>query len=120
MTGLYIPNQHQVSIRQEGMRVVVIEDGHTVFDMPWDAALELAKAIISQAKKAEEVAKAEQVIEDASILMRAGAPFGLSSNPDIIRAAKQEAAWGMPRRYMQNNFRGVLFAPTVRRVKKNS
>ena len=118
MTGLYIPNQHRVSIRQEDTRVLVIEDGRAVFDMPWEAALELAKAITAQAKKAEEIAKADQVIEDAAVLMRSGAPFGLSNNRDILKAAKQEAAWGMPRRYMRNNFRGVLYAPVIQ-IKKN-
>ena len=118
MTGLYIPNQHRVSIRQEDTRVLVIEDGRAVFDMPWEAALELAKAITAQAKKAEEIAKADQVIEDAAVLMRSGAPFGLSNNRDILKAAKQEAAWGMPRRYMRDNFRGVLYAPVIQ-IKKN-
>lgn len=83
----------QVSVRQEGVNVVVVREGRAVFDMPWDAALELAAAILAQAKRAEELAHAEQIAGDQAILLRLGVPLGLSSRRDIQAEAQQRAAW---------------------------
>ena len=49
MSGIVRPVA--VTVRQEGTNVVVIREGRAVFDMPWDAALQLAQAIFSQAKR---------------------------------------------------------------------
>jgi len=83
----------QVSVRQEGVNVVVVREGRAVFDMPWDAALELAAAILAQAKRAEELAHAEQIAGDQAILLRLGVPLGLSSRQDIQAEAQNLAAW---------------------------
>lgn len=57
-------------------------------------------AIASQARQLEEEEKHEAIAQDAAILFRAGAPFGLTDNPEIQREAVTEAAWGKLRRYM--------------------
>ena len=81
-----------VTVRQEGTNVVVIREGRAVFDMPWDAALQLARAIFSQAKRAEELASAERIAEDQAVLLRLGVPVGLSSRRDIQEEAQKRAA----------------------------
>ena len=91
----------RVNVRQEATQVVVIRNGVTVFDMPWDAALQLARAIFSQAKRAEELASAERLADDQAVLLRLGVPIGLTSRRDIQEAAQQRAAWDSTlRRYI--------------------
>ena len=90
-----------VTVRQEGTNVVVIREGRAVFDMPWDAALQLARAIFSQAKRAEELASAERIADDQAVLLRLGVPVGLSSRRDIQEEAQERAAWDSTlRRYI--------------------
>lgn len=90
-----------VTVRQEGTNVVVIREGRAVFDMPWDAALQLARAIVSQAKRAEELASAERIADDQAVLLRLGVPVGLSSRRDIQEEAQERAAWDSTlRRYI--------------------
>ena len=91
MSGIVRPVS--VTVRQEGTNVVVIREGQAVFDMPWDAALQLAQAIFSQAKRAEELASAERIADDQAILLRLGVPVGLSNRQDIQAEASKRAAW---------------------------
>lgn len=99
MSGIVRPVA--VTVRQEGTNVVVIREGRAVFDMPWDAALQLARAIFSQAKRAEELASAERIADDQAVLLRLGVPVGLSSRRDIQEEAQERAAWDSTlRRYI--------------------
>lgn len=90
---LHVPKIREVSVRQDGKRVVLLEHGAAILDLPWDAALALARAIMAQARKVEELVKAEEIIGDQAVLMRTGFPLGLSSNPAIMKEAAKEAAW---------------------------
>lgn len=107
-----------ITIRQEGPNVLLIADGKLVSIMPWDAAQEVAKAMLSQAKKAEEIAKADSIIMDNAILLRAGVPIGLSSHPKIRDETKKEAVHNRDlRRYMPNVKSLELFhPPTIKQV----
>lgn len=103
-------------VRAEGRNVVVIKGGRTVFDMPWDAALALARAIYAKAKEAEEFAHAEAIVLDQAILTRLGVPIGLSDNRDIQQAAGREAAWNSKlRRYLPGGVRSqeIFGTPTI-------
>ena len=93
--------RQEMRVRQDDTHVLLITGGTAVADMSWEAALELSKAIYIKAKEAEEIAKAAGIINDQALLIRTGAPFGLSSNPDIQSEAAKEAAWnGGLRRYL--------------------
>lgn len=83
----------QMTVRQEGERVLLIVEGRAILDVDWQGALAIAQGLQIQGKKAEEVAKAEEVIFDGAILARSGAPFGISANPDIQEEVRKEAAW---------------------------
>ena len=99
-----IPGQERAVIRQEGERVLVIVNGVLVMDLPWDKALDIGRAIQAQARKAEEMAKADVIIADEAILMRAGAPFRLTTREDLRHEAGKVAAWDSSlRRYMRRS-----------------
>jgi hypothetical protein len=83
----------RVAVRAEGDRVLVIKDGRAVFEMPWQAALDLAQALAAKGKQAEEFAKANTIIADQALLARLGARFGLTSNPVMQHEAMKKAAW---------------------------
>lgn len=117
MADILIPKQRSVTVRCEGTNVMLFVDGQLVLDIPWEHALELSKAIHIQAKRAEELAAAPQIVADQAILMRAGWPFAsLTSRPDILKEAGKEAAWNSDlRRYMKNNLdpSGTVYPLTV-------
>lgn len=77
-------------IRQVADRVHLELNGKLV-DLPWDAALELARGLIAKARLAESHAQAERIIYDSAILLRAGAPVGLAPTRRHLNAAITEA-----------------------------
>lgn len=121
MTQLLIPNRLEVTVRQEGTRVLIIQDGRLLLDLPYQAALDLANAIRNRAKAAEEIATAPQVILDQAILLRAGVGVGLAVDADIRKEAIKEAAWNTSlRRYIRSSKQaqaGTVYAPRVKRHK---
>lgn len=103
-------------IAQDGDHVELSIDGK-LWRLPWQAAVELGKNLVAQGKLAEEVASANRVIADAALLMRVGAPFGLTRNRKIREEAKSMAQWDSSlRRYIKTpKWRGVEFGtPAIR------
>lgn len=98
---IHVPQIKTATIRQEGGRVQVIVNGKLAIDLPHDAALDLARAIHTKAKIAEEWASAQAIAHDQAILMRLGVPLGFTNHPAIIKEAQKEAAWNSElRRYI--------------------
>ena len=94
----------EIVVRQEGERVLLLHNGVLLFSLPWQAALELGRALHVQGKKAEEEANAVRIVYDQAILTRVGFPIGLSNRPDILREAAKEAAWNRDlRRYIRGD-----------------
>jgi len=93
MAEIQIPKIRQVNIRIDGKNIILLEGGTLLLELPWDVALALAEAIKVQARRIEEGIKADEIIRDQALLMRAGIPIGLSKNPDIMKEAAKEAAW---------------------------
>ena len=92
MADLIIPTIKTVNVRREGDRVLLIQGGRTVLDLPWDAAKDVAKAMRLQAARAEQTAKVVQVIADQALLIRKGIPLSLTPNPEVFAEAGKEAA----------------------------
>ena len=114
MGGIYLRKIEKITVRRDGPNVILIMENRRPLDMPWDAALSLAKAITRQARLAEEQAKAPAIALDQALLMRSGAPFGLTNNPDIIAEAKKEAVGNTKlRRYLTGNRAKGIGGPTV-------
>lgn len=119
--NIIIPRKVSFTVRQEGTHVILLLDGRKVCDdIPWESALQMAKAIYVQAKKAEELAKVDRIIDNQAILLRAGAPFGLSNNKDIQKEAVKESLFNrLLRRYIPFHkglkgieSRGIVGTPT--------
>jgi hypothetical protein len=90
-----------IRIRQEGTSVQLLKDGKLLVEMPWDAALEVARVIQHVAHRAEELAKHTEVALDHAILLRAGVPIGLAVDPRVVEEAEQMAQYDRDlRRYM--------------------
>jgi len=91
----------EVRIVQNGNRVVMVINGRQVEGMPWQTALQLAKALTSVAKQAEEWDNAERIASDQALLMRTGAPFGITQHPKIRSEAEKRALYDRTlRRYI--------------------
>jgi len=90
MAEFIIPKAGAVRIGNDGFHVVVQQDDKTLL-IPWEAALEVAKAMTTVARKVEETAKAPGIIADQALLMRLGFPLGLTSNSDILSEAFKDA-----------------------------
>lgn len=90
-----------LDVRAEGTRVLVLENGRAILDLPYSVAMALSRALRIKALEAEEEAEAERIVFDQAILTRLGVPVGLSNRPDIQREAAKEAAWNSTlRRYI--------------------
>ena len=123
MTPTVLVQQYKTAvIRAEGANVVVIVNGTTILDLPWDAAIALARGMISKAKTAEVNAKALEIVSDQALLIRAGMPFNLTLRPDLIKLAGNMAAWDSDlRRYMPNRIdqRGTVYELEVTQVESS-
>lgn len=103
-------------VRAEGQKVLVNLNDRAFLELEPHVALALAAAITQAAKRADEIRNVDGIIRDSAILMRAGAPFSLSSRPRIVDAARSEAAWnGDLRRYMPGGVKSeeVFGLPTI-------
>jgi hypothetical protein len=111
-----LPERTTVNVGQQAHHVLLEINGR-VTEMPWEAAKDLATALRTMAAKAEEFQKAAGIAFDQAILLRSGAPFGLTDNPDIQAEAAKEAAWNSDlRRKMPGGVKSeeVLGTPVVR------
>jgi hypothetical protein len=109
-------------VRQEGAEVLLVIDGHGSV-LPWDAAIELGRALMEQGHRAEEIAKATQVIEDQALLTRIGAPFGVAVHPDIVNEAAKEAVNSTKlRRYLPGGVKStsMVHAPGVELLRRQN
>jgi len=107
-------------VLQDGNHVLLLINGALVQIMPWQRALECAAALQSVARKAEEWDKAEAIAMDQAILMRSGAPFGLTDHPRIQQEAIKLAGHDRDlRRYLPSGIKSksVVGTPTVSHIK---
>jgi len=102
-------------VRADGTRVVLIKDGQLTAILPWEAALQLSRALHVQAKRAEEWAKQDRVIGDQALLCRLGVKLGLIRDPRLRPAAVQRALHDRDlRRYVpQGRVVDAMGTPTV-------
>lgn len=119
MPDIIVPRIKQAVIGRDGINVVVSMDGRKAIDAPWDAILQIARAMIIKAREIEEQVKALDIIDDQAFLIRSGAPFGLTNRPDLIAEAKKEAAHNTKLRkqipFVSDSIRskGVVGTPTI-------
>lgn len=104
-----------LTVRHEGKKVLLLAGGVLLAEMDWRKADEFTKALNRHARLAEEEEKANQVVADAALMLRSGAPFALSNRLDIMREAAKEAYWNRDlRRYLPMvKTKGVVYAPKI-------
>jgi hypothetical protein len=105
-----------IAVRQEGERVLLIKDGRLIVDLPYQAALDLAKALRIKGKLAEELSEANGIIRDQALLIRIGAKLGLTRRRDIMKEAIKEAEHDRDlRRYLPGGIKStaIVGTPTV-------
>jgi hypothetical protein len=100
----------RLRVRQHGTHVHVIKDGQLVFDMPWEGALALSKALYSVGKLAEADAKVQTIITDQAVLTAFGAPFGLSTNKKVLKESFKRA---QELKYPQVAIESITGTPSV-------
>lgn len=106
----------QIRILPHGTDVVLLHDGKAII-MPWQAAREVAQAIIVAARGAEEEAKKDGIADDYAFALRVGLPVGLSDRHDIQQEALQRAMYDPSlRRYLPGGVESsaMVGAPLVR------
>lgn len=116
MGSFFIPQFKDITVRREGARVMLIQDGILLLDLPWDQAKRLARAVKIQAAAAEARAKVKTIIADQAVLIRKGIPLALTPDPEVFKAAGNEAAHDRDlRRYCPGGIpSGVKFGiPTI-------
>lgn len=102
MAEFIIPQAGAIKVGNDGFYVILQQDGKTLL-IPWQAALEVAKAMTTVARAVEERAKAPQLVADQALLDRLGFPLGLSRNKDILDEAFKDAQYDPKlRRYLPN------------------
>ena len=96
-------------------KVLCIANGSLLFDAPVAVALAMWAALCSQQRRLEEEAHAEQIAFDGGLLLRTGAPFGLTDNPKLQHEVAKEAGHNRTlRRALPGGVRGaVLSAPRI-------
>lgn len=104
--NVYKPSVFRV--RAEGSRVVLCIDGRRVLDVHWSKADDIARYLTRKARQAEEHEKADAIAYDGAILLRAGAPIGLTDHPKIREEVCKIAAWDSRlRRYMRRGIKAT-------------
>lgn len=88
---IHTPNTKELTIRSIEDKVIILLNGKLIATLPWEAAKAFAAAIKHQAGLSEEYANADKVASDQALMIRAGFPFGITSNPDIQKLAKWKA-----------------------------
>ena len=83
----------ELRLRQEYTQVLVIDctTGKTILDLPYQAAILLGRGLIEYGKRAEQAAAADHVVFDQAFALRAGVPFGFSTDPKVKGEARKEA-----------------------------
>ncbi len=98
--------RQEIRVVQNGTSVVIVAGG-TSIQMPWQVAAELSAALRQVGKRSEEWESAQRIAADQAVLLRAGAPIGLTSNPLIQDEAAGLAAHDRGlRRYMPGGVKG--------------
>ena len=114
-----VPKIKDCRIRLNGIKVILITEGKEYLELPWEAALKIGRAMIAQARRAEEAAKALNIVEDQAIIIRSGFPVGLTNRKDIQTEALKEAKWNRElRKKMPGGIQSQSIVGTPTLIKK--
>jgi hypothetical protein len=108
----------QPKLADEGENMVLcIAGGRLLFDAPVSVASRIWSALCAQQRQLEEEqpVNAERIAFDGGLLLRTGAPFGLTDNSKLQQEVVKEAGHNRDlRRFLPGGVRGqVLAAPRI-------
>jgi len=86
-------SENNLTVADEGSKVVLVYNGRRVCDMPPEIAQQVSRLLYQKAMVADEYRDANRIVMDQAIMQRAGMPFGLSNNRKIVDEARKEAQW---------------------------
>jgi hypothetical protein len=111
----------KVNVRHDDGKVLVNLGDRVFLVLEPKAAFELAAALNQVGKLADEIVQAPRIARDSAMLMRAGAPFTLTRNLNILDLAKNVASWDRDlRRFMPGiKSEEVVGSPTLIQEKPN-
>lgn len=93
----FVPKVGNVRVKRDGLNVIIEyragTDVSSINVIPWDAALEVARALMVQVKRIQEDVNAGRLISDQALLIRLGIPLGLANNPNIKKEAFKDAQY---------------------------
>jgi len=97
------------------LKVDIDGEKKTEFFMTGEAAWQFLHHLHNAVKQCEELdaIKNGTLIEDSAILLRAGAPIGLTDNPKALEEAKKMAAWDSRIRRYMGRVKGIASAEQV-------
>lgn len=81
----------ELSVRKELGALLVLGNGKLLFSLPMTYVREFWRGIKAKSRTAEEHEKASSIAMDQALLIRAGAPLPITSDPRIMDEAKKEA-----------------------------
>ena len=109
----------EIRLRHEYCNVLLIDcaTGKTIAEFPYNAAALIGRGMIKLAKRAEQAARADGVVFDQAFALRAGLPFGFSTDPKVKDEAHKEAAHNRELRKMiphtPDDRRAVVEPPVI-------
>lgn len=109
----------QIRVGRDGKRIKVISNGRLLLDIPYEAALEIGRALIGKGKEAEELANPHKIIMDQALLIRSGFPLGLTNNRDVMKESIKEAVNNRDlRRYLPGGVKSQAVVGTPSLIQK--
>lgn len=117
-----INTEGNVQFRNEIGKVLVVIDGRLRLALEKHELRNIGEATRSQCRKAEEETAADRIARDGAILLRHGAPFGLTDNPTIRDMVHREAATNRKLRLALPGIRDTvqMNVPVIRKVNRTN
>ncbi len=117
MPQILVPKLEEVKVGREVGKVVLYTKSATI-KLPWQVVKAVAKAMLIQAGREEEMANLPRLIQDQALLQRTGAPFGLTDHPDIQEEAMKTAQHDDKlRKYLPGGVKGTAKLGVPRVIK---
>lgn len=98
-----------IRVKADGTKVVFVAPDGRAIVLPWEAAERLAQAMAHCAKVAEAEAKRDGIIAQQAVMLRTGAPFGLTNDAQVMAEAASMAQYDPAlRRYLPGGIKSSV------------
>jgi len=115
MVQIIVPKLEEAKVGIDG-KCVVLSTKSVIIKLPYQVVPTIARAMNMKAKEIDEIVNVHRLIGDQAFMMRSGAPFGLTNNPAIQKAAAHEAQFNDKlRKHLPGGVKGksLIGTPTI-------